>query len=244
MLEAYRDQFAREHPGSPEVVKLDQFLDYGRNLARKTSVEVRGTEQLVLKARIPDREKAVLEDFGASFYTLTGETIEGQKRARRAQGLPTFWNNVDTGDRERMLAVPSPKIEVAYFPNPENFFVPGTLGKDTDTQETMVAADAKRYGLEGITQIIPDQASVFTELTFQYLASHPGVWLFGQKYAEAQGKNWVYGRTKNPTNSSSSRVAVVGDARPDRGLRVLGWRRGHGGDGVGSPRLVVAVETK
>lgn len=140
--------------------------------------------------------------------------------------------------------MPSPRIEVAYFAKPEDFFVPGTLGRDTDTQETMAAADAERYGLTGITQIVPGQAVVFTELTFQHLANHPGEWLFGPKYAEVQGRNWVYGRTKNPTNESGSFVAVVGSADPDRGLGVHGWPRDSGNDDVGSPRLVAAFETK
>lgn len=244
ILKEHRDQFVREHPGDPQVSMLDQWLSDGRALAAGIPTEAKGAERLVLKPIIPDKEKAVLKDFGASFCTLTGETIEGQKKAREAQGLPAFWYIVDAGDRKRLLAVPSPRIEVAYFDKPEDFFVPGTFGKDTDTQEAMVAADAKRYGLEGITQIVPDQASVFTELTYRHLADHPDVWLFGPEYAKAQGKDWVYGRTKNPTNAAGSRVADVGDAGPDDGLDVVGWSRDGGYVSVGSPRLVVAFETK
>lgn len=241
-LQAYRKQVAREHP---ELSMLDRWLAHGRTLIAEIPLEARGAERLVLKPIIPDREKAILKkDFGASFCTLTGETIEVQKKAREAQGLPTFWHIVDAGNRERLLAVPSPRIEVAYFANPADFFVPGTFGKDTDTQEAMAAVDAKRYGLEGITQIVPDQASVFTELTLKHLETHPGVWLFGPEYAKAQGKDWVYGRTKNPTNASGSYVADVGRADPEYVLRVLDWHRNYGRGGVGSPRLVVAFETR
>lgn len=244
ILQIHRDQFARQHPEGPQVSMLDQWLADGRALAAGIPTDARGAERLVLKPIIPDREKASLKDFGASFRTLTGETIEGQKKAREKQGLPAFWYIVDAGDRKRLIAVPSARIEVAYFDKPEDFFVPGTFGKDTDTQEAMVAADAKRYSLEGITQIVPDQASVFTELTFRHLADHPGVWLFGPEYAKAQGKDWVYGRTKNPTNAAGSFVASVGRAGPAYGLDVGGWPRGGGRGHVGSPRLVVAFETK
>lgn len=244
ILEAHRNQFASEHPGNSEVGMLDQSLAYMQALAAGIPTEVKGTERLVLKPSIPDKEKAILKDFGASFYTLTGETIEGQKKARGEQGLPAFWYIVDAGDIRRLLVVPSPRIEVAYFDKPKDFFVPGTFGKNTDTQEAMAAADAKRYGLEGITQIVPDQASIFTELTFQHLADYPGVWLFGPEYAKAQGLDWVCGRTKNPTNASGSNVAGVGVARPDRGLGVGGWYRDLGRGHVGTPRLVVAFETK
>lgn len=244
ILQAHRDQFAKQHPRDPQVSMLDQWLADGKALAAGIPTDARGAERLVLKPIIPDREKAVLKDFGASFCTLTGETIEGQKKAREKQGLPAFWYIVDAGDRKRLLAVPSPRIEVAYFDKPEDFFVPDTFGIDTDTQEAMVASDAKRYGLEGITQIVPDQASVFTELTFRHLATHPGVWLFGPEYAKAQGKDRVHGRTKNPTTASGSNVAYVGHADPDLGLRVSDWLRDDGRDYVSSPRLVVAFETK
>lgn len=244
ILQAHRDQLAGENPRDPDLLVLDQWLDDGRTLAAGMPTEEKGGERLVLKSRIPNREKKVLKDFGASFRTLTGETIEGQKKAREEQGLPAFWYIVDAGDRERLLAVPSPRIEVAYFDKPEDFFVPGTFGKDTDTQEAMAAMDAKRYGLKGITQIVPEQASVFTELTFRHLEDHPGVWLFGPEYAKAQGKDWVYGRTKNSTNAAGSSVAYVGAAHPDSGLRVRDWLRDHGYDLVGTPRLAVAFETK
>lgn len=242
-LQRYRDEFAKQHPDDPQVLILDQWLEDGRVLAAEIPINGIGANRFSLRPRIPKSERAVLRKFGASFYILTGETIEAQKESREERKLPAFCTMLGARDG-RVLTRPSLKIEVAYFPDPKDFFVPGTFGKDTDTQKAMAVVDARRYGLEGITQIVPDQASIFTELTFQYLAHHPGEWLFGREYARAQGLDCVYGRTKNPTNADGSLVAHVGDASPVYGLNVVGWDRNSGYDYFGSPRLVVAIETK
>ncbi|MBI2600388.1 hypothetical protein HYW42_00375 [Candidatus Daviesbacteria bacterium] len=57
ILRAHRNEFARLHPNDPQVGMLDQWLDGGRVLAAGISTEARGAERLILKARIPDREK-------------------------------------------------------------------------------------------------------------------------------------------------------------------------------------------
>ena len=235
----------KESPGQPppedagRIEKVKGFLDHLHRGGKSPE------RPLVLKARIPDKEKEILErKFGASFYTLTGQTIEGQKNAREARGLPAFWGIVEAEDSKSLLVVPSPKIEVAYFVEPRDFFVPGSFGKDTATQEAKAVVDAKRYGLKGITQIIPDQASVFTELIFQHLVNHPGVWLFGSEYGKAQDKIFVYGRTKNPVNPSGFRVATVTTVPPSYGISIVSSIRDKGEDNTGAMRLVVAVETK
>lgn len=191
------------------------------------------------------QEKQVLKEDGVVIYTLTEVTIPAQREARSRAGKPSFRYVVDAG--ERLLAVPSRKIEVAIFPDPKRFFVPNSFSKDTDTQERLAVGDAKllraRLNLPGITQIIADEAATLAEIVFQHEEA-TGVWLFGPEYASAQGRIWVYGRTKNPTNDSGSFVAYVGDARSARGLSVHGWGRDDGNDEVGAPRLVVAIEDK
>lgn len=193
-------------------------------------------EQLILRERFTEEEKEALRNNGAVIYTLGGETILSQKEAQRAKRKPSFVYVVNAG--ERLLAVPAKQCQVAIFPAPEEFFVPCSFSKDTQTQERLAAEDAKRLGLESVTQIIPDEAATLTEITFQHQDA-TGVWLFGKEYAAAQGLDWVHGRTKNPTNSSGSGVAGVGDADPDDGLIVGGWIRGDGHLLVGAVRLVV-----
>lgn len=185
----------------------------------------------------------------ANIKILTRTTILQQKAAREAKGQPSFRYITQGGDR--LLALPSRDIEVAFFPDPKRFFVEGTFGRDTDTQERLVRAAGRalgdRLGLPNIAGIITDEAATWSDLTFQYLDDPENTnrdWLFGPKYAEALGKSWVYGRTKNRTNASGSHVAVVGDASPVHGLDVDGWHRALGSGGVGSPLLVVPIETK
>jgi len=198
-------------------------------------------EQLVIRERFTEEEKEALRNNGAVIYTLRGETIQSQKEAQNAKGKPSFGDIIDAG--KRLLAVPAKQCQVAIFPTPDEFFVPGSFNKNTQTQERLAAEDAKRLGLESVTQIIPDTAATLTEITFQHLDATGG-WLFGEEYAAACGLEWVYGRTKNPTNSSGSHVAYVGDARPVSGLGVHDWHRGRGRRYVGAVRLVVPIENR
>lgn len=207
------------------------------------SQETTVTEQLVLRERFTDEEKEALRNDGAVIYLLHGETILSQKESQRAKGKPSFGYVVDAG--ERLLALPSRKIEVAIYPDPEKFFVPGSFNKSVKKQEEKVMQDARelrlRLNLSAVTEIIPDEAATLSEIGFQHLDA-TGVWLFGKEYAVAQGLDWVYGRTKNPTNASGSIVAYVGNAYPDSGLDVGGWRRDDGLHSVGALRLVVPIE--
>lgn len=209
------------------------------------SQETTVTEQLVLGERFTDEEKEALRTDGAVIYLLHGETILSQKESQRAKGKPSFGYVVDAG--ERLLVLPSRKIELAIYPDPEKFFVPQSFNKSVKKQEEVVAQDARdlreRLNLTGISEIIPDEAATLSEIVFQHLDA-TGVWLFGKEYAAAQGLDWVYGRTKNPTNASGSHVASVGDADPDDGLGVDGWLRGDGRHRVGALRLVVPIENR
>jgi len=208
--------------------------------------EVKPTsEQLVFRERFTEEEKEALIKDGAVIYRLRGETINTQRESQERKGKPSFYYVVDAGGR--LLALPSREIEVAIFPDPKRFFVPDSFNISVQEQEERVKQDAEelseRLDLKGISEIIPDEAAALSDITFQHL-DEIGEWLFGPEYAKAQGLGWVYGRTKNPINSSGSHVAYVGDARPDRGLRARDWRRGRGHHHVGAVRLVVPIENR
>ncbi|MBI4084308.1 MAG: hypothetical protein HY431_00200 [Candidatus Levybacteria bacterium] len=205
------------------------------------------------KARIKTAERQVPQDMlfsqeqkealvndGAVIYLPTGVTIMKQEKLQLQKGKPSFWYVTEGGDA--LLALPSRRMEVAIYPDPERFFVPGTFDKDLNEQERLAAEDGQALsqilGIEGIMQIIPAEASSVTEVAFQRLDG-TGIWLFGEEYAAAQGLKWVYGRTKNPTNRTGSFVADVGGARSDSGLDVNGWHRDCGFDYLGAVRWVV-----
>ncbi|MBI2034235.1 hypothetical protein HY388_01230 [Candidatus Daviesbacteria bacterium] len=234
---------------------IQQMADLADSLQKQGLLPVRfgareslpTLEQLVLRPRFTDRERKKLLADKAKAYLLSRTTILQQKEARAAKGQPSFWHITDGGDR--LLALPSRDIEVAFFPDPNRFFVEGTFGKDTNTQERLVRAAGQtlgnRLGLPNIAGIITDEAATWSDLTYQYLDDpEGGEWLFGPKYAEAVGKSWVYARTKNPTNASGSDVAHVGLASPGRGLGISGWDRASGHGGGGAPLLVVPIENK
>lgn len=237
--------------------ELPERFGLATNTARQSSrgESLPTPEPLVLRPRFTDVEREGLLGDEAKILTLSGTTIPQQREARGDK--PSFWHIVNAGE----LLLPSREgQEVAFFPDLgrfKRFFVEGTFGKDTDTQERLVRAAgdalADRLNLKNpqgkrtIAGILTDEAATWSDLTFQYLEdpdNKNGVWLFGPEYARAQGKAWAYGRTKNKTNDSGSNVALVGFARPERGLDVLGWGRDGGSDSVGGPLLVVPIETK
>ena len=214
-------------------------------------------EQLVLRPRFTDIERKILLGDKATTFVLSGTTIPQQREVREREGKPSFWHVVSAGDK--LLALPSKAgQEVAIFTDPKRFFVEGTFGKDTDTQERLVRAAgndlADRLNLNNsqgkptIAGILTEEAATWSDLTFQFLEdpekNPKGIWLFGPEYAKAHGKNWVYCRTKNPTNDFGSNVVNVGNASPDNGLDGFGWGRGDGDEDVGGPFLVVPIENK
>lgn len=224
-------------PGA-EIAKVlrDQFGD-----VPFPPVEVKPIPQEFRPFTAEERE-ALISD-GAVIINLTGETIEDQQASGRL-----FRFVVDGGDR--LLKLPSMETEVAFYPDPKKFFISNSGNKNLATQEALARKDSqelrKRLGLkdDSLEVIIPGQASTFTELTFRYLdkttKQGKGVWLFGSEYASVQGLSWVYGRTKNPVNESGSLVALVGHARPDRGVDVSRWDRDDGHGDLRVVRLVVA----
>ena len=203
------------------------------------------SELSVLRESFTDVEREALIADGALIYTLLGETITAQKDSRAKKGKPSF--AYLTTSENRLVAVPSRKVEIAIYPAPERAFVPDSFSKDVKGQDKAVAVDAvelrQRLGQEGLGEIIPQEASTVTDIVFQHEEA-TGQWLFGPEYAATQGLNYVYTRTKNPTNSAGSLVAGVGLAKPDFEVRVDSWGRDDGYQHVGVLRMVVPIETK
>ncbi|KKQ95123.1 MAG: hypothetical protein A3C27_00750 [Candidatus Levybacteria bacterium RIFCSPHIGHO2_02_FULL_39_36] len=202
-------------------------------------------EQLTIRESFTDVEREALIADGALIYTPLGETITAQKDSRAKKGKPSF--AYLTTSENRLVAVPSRKVEIAIYPAPERAFVPDSFSKGVEGQDKAVAVDAvelrQRLGQEGLGQIIPGEASTVTDIVFQHEEA-TGQWLLGSEYAAAQGLNYVYTRTKNPTNSTGSDVAYVGDAGPGYGVFVDHWGRGSGRRDIGVLRMVVPIETK
>ena len=196
---------------------------------------------LNFREKFTAKERKAIEAKGGLVYTSTGLTILAQGESQARKGKPSFRYITEGGDQ--LLRAPSMKTQIAIFPVPSESFVPGSFGKDLPIQERMAAEDAKRLGLPNVTQIIPNEASTLTGIVFQHLEA-TDEWLFGQEYANAQDLDYVYARTKNPTNSSGSNVAGVGSARPVHGVYVDDFPRDHGRRNLGAFRLVVPIKTK
>lgn len=249
LLKAHREKIAEGQPSHPELSQIDALIAHGQNLLRRIGHAGRESstaeEQLVLRDRFTDEEKERLLRDGALIYLPLGETIPAQRERQKTKDKPSFWYVIEAGDR--LLALPSKQVEIAIYPDPKRFFVPESFNKNLRRQEELVAKDAadlrKRLGLEGISEIIPSEAATLTDITFQHLDA-TGIWLFGREFASANGLDWVYGRTKNPTNSAGSVVAYVGNADPDGGLSVDDWSRGRGDHFVGAVCLVVPIENR
>ncbi len=210
------------------------------NMAERESLQT--PEQLVLRLRFADVEREKIVGDEGKIFVLSGTTVSQQRVARGAE--PSFWYVI-----ESLFDRPSRKgQEVAIFTDPSRFFVADTFGEDTNTQEVLVRAAGrtlgKKLGLPNIAGILTEEVATWSDLTFQYLGdpeNKTGIWLFGSEYAKAQGKNWVSGRTKNPTNASGSFVAMVGSAPSGNGVHVSGWGRDRGDGLMGGPLLVVPI---
>lgn len=117
------------------ATELDKLARYGgpETLVPEQQAAPVGkeAETVSLREAFSDEEKRVLKEDGAVIYALTGTTIPAQRELQAKKGKPSFWYVVEAGDR--LLALPSRKIEVAIFPDPQRFFVPDSFGKDTDT---------------------------------------------------------------------------------------------------------------
>lgn len=240
IVNVVHDIFKRRHPDLKDIPfpLVAKRLAMSRVQEQTAEVLKRSQE---FRLFTPQEKKALRKD-GATILTLSGETIKDQRISGRL-----FWSIVNGGDR--LLRFPSIKAEIAVYLDPKNFFVPNSGNKRLPEQEILVEKDAqdlrKRTGLgRDITMIIPDSASILTEITFKHLdkTSRDGkpVWLFGENYAVAQGLQWVYGRTKNSVNESADHVAMVGNARAELGLKVDRWHRDGRDEHLLAVRLVIA----
>ena len=199
-------------------------------------------EQLVLRDKFTVLERERLSADGAKIYLPRYLTIEQQEAAQRGKGQPAFSYKAQVTDG--LLVLPSRPIEMAIYPGLKRFFVEGSFNKDIATQERLVAEAGQyrsgRLALPLITQIIAREAATLSDITFQHL-DQTGVWLFGTEYAAVQHEEWIYSRTKDPTDISKSGfwVAFVGGVRLS-GLTIRDWP-GIGVPFIGVIHLVVAV---
>lgn len=201
-------------------------------------------EQLVFRPRFAAIEKERLLADGAWIYLSRGLTLEQQEAAQREKGQPAFSYLVKVA--EGLLTLPSRPIEMAIYPDPRRFFIEGSFNKNIAIQERLVADEARllraRLELSGITKIIPREAANLTDITFQHF-NRTDVWLFGPEYAAVWDEEWVYSRTKDPTDRSEGGTwyaYVGGVSHRLSGLKVRDWSAG-GIPFVGVIHLVVPV---
>ncbi|MBI2049503.1 hypothetical protein HYT32_01125 [Candidatus Roizmanbacteria bacterium] len=182
-----------------------------------------------------DQEKEALKNDGAVIYELSEETIEDQLRAGKPISLTK-----DIGDR--VLKLPSMSGEVAIYPSPIKFYIPDSRNKTLQNQEELAKRDSRqlrrRLGHDSLTVIIPEQASTLTQIAFKHY-DETGVWLFHESiyYTNIRG---VYGRTKNPVNSTGSKTADVGHLDTEEGFRVRSLIRNYGSRNTLVVRVIVA----
>lgn len=179
-----------------------------------------------------EAQETLLKD-GAAIYDLTEETMRMQGRAHQP-----FWYIVEDVEK-KLLDLPSTHTQVAFFPDPNRFYIPNSNYKTFKVQEELVERDGeelrKRLGLSDIEEIIPE-APDLTELTFKHLGNYyyyelgdnyriEDHRLFGPYYKER------IARTKTVINYQGSRaVADVGrfDPHPIYAVdkRRYEWRHG------------------
>lgn len=184
-----------------------------------------------------DEEKEALKNDGAVIYLPTGETIKSQKDNGRS-----FWyiaNGYQKNGKNRLTEFPARRIEVAIYPDPERFFVPGSFSQTTDQQIALVKTDAhslrEKLGLPNIDEILPE-ASEVTEILFKHFDA-TSIRILGQDYFK--DGYWSYIRTNTPTNKEGSGVASIGAWAAVGGLDVFDWDRSGTRVRVGAARWVV-----
>lgn len=210
---------------------------------RYGDVPLPSAESQVEVRRFSQEERKALLGDGAVIYLLTGETIRDQREDKR----PLWYvvGGYSEHGKNRVLDFPSRLIEVAIYPHPEGFFVPGSFGKTTDGQDSLLVQEAeglrKKLRVGGITMIRPE-ASEATEVFFKHFDA-AGARLLGKDYMDKANGYWRYIRTNTPTNLVGSSLASVGRWHADSGLLVDGWPRDEGRVLLGVARWVVPQRT-
>lgn len=188
----------------------------------------------------PEEARRVLVGDGAVTYLLAGETVRGQ----RAAGRP-FWYvapGYEIGGKNRLTDVPSSLVEVAFYPDPDRFFVPGSVDRSRVEREALRLEDRdsliRRLGNIGVDQV-PLEVSGVTELVFKHFDATRGkVRLLGGAY----GYHWV--DTNTPADKKGLHFAYVGDWKDVEGLRIDDWAVDEGAWGLGAGRWIVPAEVR
>ena len=212
--------------GDPDYRRIEKYLASVRKDIAKDKKSSSETIATPKREAFAPQEREALTKEGLVIVRLTGQSIADQK----SQGRP-FWYITDGG--KRFLNVPSRTTEVAFNPNPSEFFIPRSNNSTLKQQLEMTQEHSyklqRRLGIKTIEEIM-GEAPDYTETAFSYLETS-GERLFGVNYG------YNYTRTQTPT--VDSRVAGVGDFYAVDGLRVHGWYRGYGFSYVFAAPLVV-----
>lgn len=238
--EITRQDLAQKEGTKPtELAAMDKDLE--KRKARIAQLEQVGLEIPAgdyIFLPYTDDEKQVLKDDGAVVYLLEGESIGSQKR-----GGKRFWSDWHNGHPIEDLT--SRIYEVAIWPDPEKFFVPGTSNKSKKRQEELVRADGEkiraRLGIPNFTEILPETPEV-TEVMFRHF-DLTNVRLLGEAYTTKEGY-WLYVRNNTPTNESGSRVADVGRFYAGHGPHVYSWRARESSPRICSARWGVKIVSR
>ncbi len=203
-----------------------------------TRIPVVEVEEVVTKlVKFSDEERRVLISSGAKLYLPRGETVKAQLAASRP--FSDITHGYQENGRNRLSEFPARPIEVAIYPQPENFFVPDSLNKTTDEQIALIETDAQllreELGLPNITEVLPE-VSEATEVLFKHFIS-TGMRILGNEYT-TDGKLSLI-RTSTPINEDGSDVAYVGAWDRYRGLSVGGWYRNQSYNLISVARWVV-----
>ncbi|MCL4354233.1 hypothetical protein M1349_02045 [Patescibacteria group bacterium] len=185
---------------------------------------VEEAKQLVAVKEFGEEERVALIKAGAVIYTLKKETIQDQIDLGRP-----FWHIANGGIG---LLESQPKLtQVAVFPDYKNFYIPNSGEKTLEEQEKLAKQDAEKLrlelGINGITEIIPSEASALTQLVFMHL-DKTGEWLFGH----------FFGRTNNSMQDKMS-TAIVGNVYPEAGLHVNDWPKNGKDKNILAVRFIV-----
>lgn len=178
---------------------------------------------------------AALRDLERNHAVVLGPldvSLAGLVAARRP-----FWHINNRSDAI-FMGLRSRPSQVAFFPEPERLYVPGSNRKSLVEQEACLAADVaevmnnrNKMGIGGVEWVI-DNVATHAGLVFAYFdRSHGRVRLHGRDYG------YKSARTETPTVGSV--VAGVGYFDEIFGLGVDVWSRGDGGGSLWVVRLGV-----
>jgi hypothetical protein len=173
-----------------------------------------------------------LESDGAVILTTFGQTLTSQREIQEREHRPSFQQMVNAPE---LLNRPSELMQVAIYPDPDRFYIPGSENADLETQEALAREDGeqqrKRLGLDCIDVIVPKRAATLSGIFFA-TRKLSGELMFGRKYG------CHYGRTSDSIGNGS-KTAIVGDVDPASGIVISSWPHNQGSDDIRAVRLIV-----